>query len=88
MPPPEKKQPDPIMPPEEIEQPPTSEFTLPDVVGLTGEQALKNIQAAVPPSWSVWIIAPGDTIIADHRENRVKIFVDEAGIVRDTPSVG
>ncbi|CAI5466983.1 unnamed protein product [Closterium sp. Yama58-4] len=66
----------------------TSKTSWPEVVGLKGEEALKQIKASVPPTWTVGIIPSGFMMTADFRSDRVNIFVDKAGIVQRPPTVG
>ncbi|CAI5484434.1 unnamed protein product [Closterium sp. Yama58-4] len=61
----------------------TSNFDFSEVVGMKGEEARKYIQASAP-QWNVAVIPSGAMITGDFREDRVRVFVDKAGIVQRT----
>ncbi|CAI7826835.1 unnamed protein product [Closterium sp. NIES-53] len=61
----------------------TSNDAFPDVVGMTGAEARKYFQASAP-QWNVAIIPSGAMITGDFQEDRVRVFVDKAGIVQRT----
>ncbi|CAI7771236.1 unnamed protein product [Closterium sp. NIES-54] len=61
----------------------TSNDAFPDVVGMTGAEARKYFQASAP-HWNVAIIPSGAMITGDFQEDRVRVFVDKAGIVQRT----
>ena len=57
------------------------------LIGMAGEDA-KRVVEAVNPSLQVGIIKPGWGMTADHRLDRVRIFVDEDGNVTREPQRG
>ena len=59
----------------------------PQVVGLTGEEA-KNVILQINPNLQVQIVPEGSMVTMDFRTDRVRIFVDGTGIVRNTPRIG
>ena len=60
----------------------------PQLVGMPGEQAKAIIIKENPSLTRVDILPDGSMVTMDYREDRVRIFVDEAGNVVGTPSVG
>lgn len=57
------------------------------LIGMKGEEA-KAIIETINPSLQVQIIPEGWFVTADHRLDRVRIFVDEEGIVKREPRRG
>ena len=57
------------------------------MIGMAGEDA-KRVILAVNPSLQVGIIQPGWGMTADHKLDRVRIFVDEDGKVTREPQRG
>lgn len=61
--------------------------SFPQVVGLSGEDA-KTVIEMEEPCLSVEIIAEGSPVTMDYRLDRVRIFVNEAGLVVMAPLIG
>ncbi|XP_031740562.1 subtilisin inhibitor CLSI-I isoform X1 [Cucumis sativus] len=59
----------------------------PSLVGLTAEEAEKKIKEEMPEVY-VTVVPPNHAITFDLRFNRVWLFVDSSGKVRQTPSIG
>ncbi|KAK2972325.1 hypothetical protein RJ640_014383 [Escallonia rubra] len=59
----------------------------PELVGLTAEEAEAKIKEEMPGA-VVKVIPPNHILTADFRTDRVRIHVDAAGKVFETPSIG
>ena len=59
--------------------------SFPEVVGLSGEEAKAAI-LELDSNYVVHILPEGTPTTRDFRPNRVRIFVDEEGIVRSPPA--
>ncbi|KAH7285684.1 hypothetical protein KP509_33G040900 [Ceratopteris richardii] len=59
----------------------------PELVGLPGEEAKCKILAE-DPNLTVVILPEGSFVTMDFRTDRVRIFVDDKGIVTKTPHIG
>ena len=59
----------------------------PDLVGQTGEEAKAAILADFP-DYNVEIVPPGTPVTLDLRPQRVRVYVDEDGIVDGVPFEG
>ncbi|CAI5935402.1 unnamed protein product [Closterium sp. NIES-65] len=66
-----------------------SKTSWPEVVGMTGQAARAYIQSSVPQcNYDIEIIPWQALVTADYRADRIRIFVDEGGIVQMIPVVG
>lgn len=61
--------------------------TWPEVVGMTGEEAKKQIEEE-SPGISVHIVPQNSFVTMDFRTNRVRVYVDSSGKVANAPKVG
>lgn len=62
---------------------------LPNCVGMTGEEAKKAIEEAVPEArGNVYVVGENDILSMDLQFDRVRIFVDSDGIVQMQPFFG
>eukprot|EP01018_Ginkgo_biloba_P040759 Gb_21129 [translate_table: standard] len=59
----------------------------PEVVGMSGEDAKKKIEAE-HPGLTVQILSEHSFFTADYNVKRVRIFVDSNGIVTKAPMIG
>ena len=59
----------------------------PMLVDVTGEAAKTQIEAG-NPGMTVEVVAFGMMVTMDYREDRIRIFVDEQGLVKKPPRVG
>ncbi|GMI30011.1 hypothetical protein TeGR_g3166 [Tetraparma gracilis] len=59
----------------------------PDLVGRVGEEAIAELRKQFP-SFSYALIPPGRMVTMDHRMDRVRVFVDEEGKVKEVPRRG
>jgi hypothetical protein len=60
----------------------------PECVGKTGEECVKLIKGFADDLSQVTIVPNGSMVTMDYRTDRVRVFVDEAGIVSQIPSRG
>ncbi|RAJ31748.1 potato proteinase inhibitor type I family protein [Kitasatospora sp. SolWspMP-SS2h] len=60
----------------------------PELLGKSVVEAERVIRAANSGITEVAVIADGDMASADYREDRVRVYVDEAKIVSQVPRVG
>ena len=61
----------------------------PCCIGLTGEDCKLHVEAVAPElAGKVYIIHPGDMYTQEIRDDRVRIFVNENGIVFREPKRG
>jgi hypothetical protein len=63
-------------------------WTWPECLKQTGEECQAIVEADCPDLEQVGIIPEGMGVTADYRLDRVRIFVDSAGIVNSEPRVG
>ncbi|KAK1396850.1 putative Subtilisin inhibitor 1 [Heracleum sosnowskyi] len=61
--------------------------TWPEVVGMTGEEAKKQIEEESPGT-SVHLIPQNTFVTMDYRTNRVRLYIDSSGKVAVAPKVG
>nr|ABK22457.1 unknown [Picea sitchensis]ABR16187.1 unknown [Picea sitchensis] len=61
--------------------------TWPEVVGISGEDAKKKIEAEYP-DLKVLIMSENSIFTADYNVKRVRVFVDSNGKVTKTPIIG
>ena len=61
--------------------------SFPQTIGLSGEEARRIING-VDANLTVHIVPEGSMVTMDFRTDRVRVFVDEGGIVRSAPNVG
>jgi Potato inhibitor I family len=61
--------------------------SFPELVGLTGEQAKADLTAKYP-ALKVYVLREGSIVTMDYRMDRVRIFVDEDGVVSRPPKLG
>ncbi|XP_039042501.1 glu S.griseus protease inhibitor-like [Hibiscus syriacus] len=59
----------------------------PELVGEDGESAKKTIESE-NPNLKVTVGRDGSPMTLDYRTNRVRIWVDEKGLVVYTPTIG
>ena len=59
----------------------------PELVGIKGKRAAEIIERQ-NPNVKAWILGPGDFTDAQFRCDRVKVRVNEAGIVVQIPRIG
>lgn len=61
----------------------------PDCLGIEGEKCVNLIEAfAKDVRGNVHVVKPGENVIDDFRTDRVWVFVDDKGIVIETPDRG
>ena len=60
----------------------------PELVGKTGEEAKAVILKENPYVTKVEILLEGSGVTMDYRQSRVRIFVNDEGIVAETPRTG
>jgi hypothetical protein len=65
-----------------------SKNAFPDLVGLSGEDAISRIQAERPELRQVITVNEFAPVTRDLRRDRVRVFINDAGEVVKTPRVG
>lgn len=60
----------------------------PELVGIPGVEARRNIKEQAPAVVTTQIVELGDMITEEYLPERVQIFVDEHGIVTWPPQIG
>jgi Potato inhibitor I family len=67
----------------------SSQGPWPECVGKTGQECVTLIEELAPDvKGNVFIIPYGSMVTMDFRTNRVRVFVDEQGVVVKAPSRG
>jgi hypothetical protein len=59
----------------------------PELVGMNGEEAKAQLQAALPGK-KIMLVPKDSMVTMDYRTDRVRIFVDSEGNVARTPTLG
>ena len=59
----------------------------PECVGMTGEEATGKIRS-LAPGVSIQVVPSNSMVTCDYRTDRVRIFVDDSGKVKDPPNRG
>ena len=59
----------------------------PEYVGLSGEEVRTKLESE-RPTMIIQIVNLGDMVTMDYREDRIRIWVDDNGIVTKPPKVG
>ena len=59
----------------------------PEYVGLSGEEVKSKLKSE-RPAMTIQIVNLGDMVTMDFREDRIRIWVDDNGIVAKPPKVG
>ncbi|KAK1297735.1 hypothetical protein QJS10_CPB15g02002 [Acorus calamus] len=59
----------------------------PELVGVKGDVAVTTIKAE-NPSLDVFTVKKGSIVTADYRSDRVRVWVDECGVVYEVPRIG
>jgi hypothetical protein len=59
----------------------------PEVVGMTGEAAKATLISEFP-TMAVQVVPYGSMVTMDYREDRIRIRLDENGMVSKTPRIG
>ena len=59
----------------------------PQLVGMDGEAAKAQLEQEYP-EMRVQVVPYGSMVTMDYREDRIRIYVDEAGKVQRAPTVG
>ncbi len=59
----------------------------PELVGMNGEEAKAQLQAALPGK-KIMLVPQDSMVTMDYRTDRVRIFVDSEGNVARTPTLG
>ncbi|CAL9152599.1 glu S.griseus protease inhibitor-like [Musa acuminata AAA Group] len=65
----------------------TGKSSWPELVGVKGETAVTTIECENPTVKAV-IVEVGSVVTADFRCDRVRVWVDKAGIVAEIPRIG
>ncbi|KAJ8486479.1 hypothetical protein OPV22_018964 [Ensete ventricosum] len=65
----------------------TGKNSWPELLGVKGETAVTTIECENPAVKAV-IVKVGSMVTADFRCDRVRVWVDKAGIVAQIPSIG
>ena len=60
----------------------------PELVGTDGASAAEKIKADRPDLKKVHVLPEGSIVTMDHRLDRVRVYVSEAGVVTAHPRVG
>ncbi|GMN53491.1 hypothetical protein TIFTF001_022651 [Ficus carica] len=60
----------------------------PELVGVKSEVAENKIKSENPSVKSVNIVPEGSFVTADFRTDRVRVWVDEHGIITKVPKIG
>jgi Potato inhibitor I family len=67
----------------------SSQGPWPECVGKTGQECVALIEEQAPDvKGNVFVIPYGSMVTMDYRSNRVRVFVDEQGVVVKPPSRG
>jgi hypothetical protein len=67
----------------------TSEGPWPECVGKTGTECVAIIERVAPDvRGNVFVIPHGSMVTMDYRTDRVRVFVDEGGVVVQPPHRG
>lgn len=67
----------------------SSQGPWPECVGKTGQECVALIEEQAPDvKGNVLIVPHGSIVTMDYRTNRVRVFVDEQGVVVKPPSRG
>ena len=64
-----------------------SQTSWPALVGLDGQEAKATLEA-YEPDLKIVLVPEGAMVTMDYREDRVRIYVDEAGKVARPPRIG
>ncbi|KAJ8749462.1 hypothetical protein K2173_025657 [Erythroxylum novogranatense] len=67
---------------------PGGKSSWPELVGINGEVAVKIIAKENPKIESVSIVKEGMMVTMDYRCDRVRVWIDKHGIVKQTPQIG
>ncbi|XP_057459141.1 subtilisin inhibitor CLSI-I-like [Lotus japonicus] len=59
----------------------------PELVGVTTEEAERKIKEEMS-GVEIQVVPPGSFVTADFKTQRVRLYVDESGMVTRTPGIG